>query len=227
MLDMNNALVVAAHPDDEVLGVGGTIPLIKRYGGKATVLIVTDGSSAQYLNNKDVSDIKTTQLEESNRIMGTDRLIHWQMPDMRLDTIEHVELTRKLSEFIDDGVFDTVFFHAKNDVNLDHKLLYHAILVAVRPVPGQAVKKLLSYHVNSSTEWGGRSQDALFYPNYYIDISSTLETKLAAMETYKEELRDYPHPRSIKAIEYRAKVFGTECGYPAAEAFQIAFFREG
>lgn len=225
MLEMKKVLVIAAHPDDEVLGVGGTIPLIRQRGGSVTVLIVTDGSSAQYAENPDIYSVKKSQMEEANRIMGTDDLVQWDLPDMRLDTLDHVALTSKFSSFISDGDFDSVFFHSDVDINLDHRIIYHAVSVATRPTPEQKVKNILNYYVNSSTEWGGRTSHTMFLPNYFVDISSSLGTKLSAMHAYQEELREYPHPRSIKSIEHRAMVFGSEVGCCAAEPFHIVLSR--
>lgn len=225
MLEMEKVLVIAAHPDDEVLGVGGTIPLIKKRGGSVAVLVVTDGSSAQYAENPEAFSIKKAQMEEANQIMGTDDLVQWDLPDMRLDTLDHVDLTIKFANYIADGSFDTVFFHSYVDINLDHRVIHDAVSVATRPTPDQNVKNILNYYVNSSTEWGGRTSNTMFLPNYFIDISGSLEIKLSAMRAYQEELREYPHPRSIKAIEQRALVFGSDVGCCAAEPFHIILSR--
>ena len=224
-MNMQNVLVVAAHPDDEVLGVGGTIPLIKRNGGNVTVVIVTDGSSAQYVGNEEVLKRKQDHSQEANNILGTDEVIQWDFPDMRLDTIEHCKLNQSFEKLIWDRKFDTVFVQNGDDINLDHQLIYKSIMVATRPIPGQPVQQVLSYQVNSSTEWGGRTQTTIFCPNYFVDISSTVELKLAAMEVYVDELREYPHPRSIKSLRQRAAVYGNEVGYEAAEPFKLLLYR--
>ena len=225
MLEFKKTLIVAAHPDDEVLGVGGVIPLIKAAGDTVTVLVVTDGSCSQYEDNEDMFLRKQEQMLKANEILGTDEVIQWDFPDMLLDSVNHVDLTRKLSAFVGDRSFDTIFFHAENDLNLDHRIIYHAVLVAARPVATCSVKNLLCYHVNSSSEWGGRSRNTLFLPNYYVDISETIEIKLKALAAYVDELREYPHPRSLIAVENRAKVFGAEAGYDSAEAFNFVFSR--
>jgi len=224
-MNMQNVLVVAAHPDDEVLGVGGTIPLIKRNGGNVTVVIVTDGSSAQYVDEEEVLKRKQDHCKEANSVLGTDEVIQWDFPDMRLDTIEHCRLNQSFEKLIWDRKFDTVFVQNGDDINLDHQLIYKSIMVATRPIPGQPVQQVLSYQVNSSTEWGGRTQTTIFCPNYFVDISSTVELKLAAMEVYVDELRDYPHPRSIKSLRQRAAVYGNEVGYEAAEPFKLLLYR--
>jgi N-acetylglucosamine malate deacetylase 1 len=224
--DMRNVLVVAAHPDDEVLGVGGTIPRIRACGGRVTVLIVTDGSSTQYPGDDDVPIRKADQLHAANEILGTDHLVRWEFPDMRLDSVEHHQLNRAFEELIRGERFDTVFVHNVDDVNLDHRRIHHSVLVATRPLPGQPVHRLLSYQVNSSTEWGGRTERTIFAPNVFVDIGDTIERKLAAMAAYTDEVRPYPHPRSIQALRERAAVYGTEVGFSYAEPFRLLLARD-
>jgi N-acetylglucosamine malate deacetylase 1 len=224
---MRNVLIVAAHPDDEILGVGGTIPRIKACGGRVTVLIVTDGSSTQYPGDDGVPVRKADQLREANTIVGTDHVVQWEFPDMRLDSVEHQRLNRAFEELIRDEGYDTVFVHNADDINLDHRLTHHSVLVATRPLPGQPVERLLAYQVNSSTEWGGRTDRTIFVPNVFVDVTDTIEQKLAAMAAYTDELRPYPHPRSIQALRERAAVYGSEVGVAFAEPFRLLLARVG
>jgi LmbE family N-acetylglucosaminyl deacetylase len=225
MMETRNILVVAAHPDDEVLGVGGTISLMKKQGKRVTALIVTDGSTAQYEGDGEAVERKRKQMYAANSVLGTDEVIQWDFPDMRLDSVSHVDLTRSLDQLMRAQHYDTVFVHNETDINLDHRLIYHAVLVTTRPAPGQSVRQILTYQVNSSTEWGARSSEAIFCPNVYIDISETIEKKLDAIKEYKDEVRPYPHPRSLEALESRARVYGTEAGFHYAEAFKLILFR--
>ena len=222
-----NVLVVAAHPDDEVLGVGGTIPQIRARGGRVTVLIVTDGSSAQYAGAPEIGQQKNQSLADAHKILGTDEVVRWDFPDMRLDTVEHLKLNQAFEALIHERAFDTVFVHHAGDINLDHQLIHRSVLVATRPKPAQPLVSLLSYHVNSATDWGTRSGKHSFDPNVFIDIESTIQTKLKALQCYEVELCDYPHPRSLEAVENRAKVFGSEVGFQYAEAFQLLWYRGG
>ena len=221
-----NVLIVAAHPDDEVLGVGGTIPLLKKRGYHVTTLIVTDGSSVQYKGNKKIINDKKQEAISANKILGVDELIHWNFPDMRLDTIEHNKLNNAFEDLINEKNIHTVFIQNESDINLDHQLVYKSLIVAARPHPYQKVKKILSYFVNSSTEWGARSNGSLFNPNVFIDISDTIDLKLRAMESYESEIRKYPHPRSIKGIKMRAQVHGLEVGLKYAEPFKLVLNTE-
>ena len=174
---------------------------------------------------KKYSRRKHEHSQRANAILGTDEVIQWNYPDMRLDTVEHCKLNSSFEQLIWERQFDTVFVQNGDDVNLDHQLIYRSIMVATRPIPGQPVRQVLSYQVNSSTEWGGRTQTTIFCPNYFVDITSTIDLKLAAMEVYVDELRQYPHPRSIRSLAQRAAVYGNEVGYEAAEPFKLLLFR--
>lgn len=221
MFDLSNVLVVAAHPDDEVLGVGGTIARLLKQQANVTVLVVTDGSSTQYAGDQAASERKDQALQDACKTMGVTNVVHWQYPDMKLDTVPHVELNSAFEQLIRERQFDSIFTHHHGDINLDHRIIYHSVLVAARPQPGQSLKSIFTYYVNSSTEWGARRQDSLFFPNTYVDITATIETKLAALRCYADELREHPHPRSEQSVRDRAAVFGSEVGVPYAEAFQL------
>jgi LmbE family N-acetylglucosaminyl deacetylase len=225
LTECKEVLVVGAHPDDEVLGAGATIPLIKAAGGRVTVCIVTDGSSAQYAGDEETRREKDANLLAANEILGTDEVIHWDFPDMRLDTVAHVELNQAFERLFATRRFDTVFTHHAGDVNLDHQAIHRSVLVATRPAPGQTVKRILSYHVNSATEWGARSEQNQFRPNVYFDVGATIQQKLDALKCYGVELRKFPHPRTLEAVEYRARVWGSEVGYEYAEAFKLLLYR--
>lgn len=216
-------LVIAAHPDDEILGVGGTIPLLVKQKKQVDVLIFTDGSSAQYFNNKAILEDKFGEATDANDVLGSNVLPRLDFPDMRLDTIAHIDKNIALGKIISSGGYDTVFIQDRTDINKDHNELFESTLVACRPYPGQTVKHLLSYYVNSSTEWGNLLKKAPFNPNVFIDISETIDLKLSAMEKYKTEMRDYPHPRSTEAIRTSAKYFGNMVGTEYAEPFHLVY----
>lgn len=216
-------LVIAAHPDDEILGVGGTISKLTKLGKQVDVLIFTDGSSTQYLDNNSLLEDKFLEAKLAMSKVGANLLKRLDFPDMRLDTIAHVEKNISLTQIIANGDYDTVFVQNVSDINKDHKELFESTVVACRPYPNQKVKHLLSYYVNSSTEWGNILLDNPFKPNVFIDISETISEKLQAMSEYKTELRDYPHPRSLEAIENSSKYFGNMVGIRYAEAFKLIF----
>ncbi len=221
----NKVLVIAAHPDDEILGVGGTISLLSKMGKQVDVLIFTDGSSTQYFNNEAILEDKFHEAKEANDVVGSTVLPRADFPDMRLDTIAHVDKNIALGKIITAGAYDTIFVQDRTDINKDHNELYESTMVACRPFPGQKVKHLLSYYVNSSTEWGNLLKKKPFNPNVFVDISKSIDDKLSAMEKYTTELRDYPHPRSTEAIRNSAKYFGNMVGTAFAEPFHLVYTR--
>lgn len=224
MLELfNKILVIAAHPDDEILGVGGTISLLSKMGKQVDVLIFTDGSSTQYFNNEAILEDKFHEAKAANDIVGSKVLPRADFPDMRLDTIAHVDKNIALGKVISQGGYDTIFIQDRTDINKDHNELYESTMVACRPYPGQGVNHVLSYYVNSSTEWGNLLKKAPFNPNVFIDITETIDSKLSAMEKYKTEMRDYPHPRSSEAIRNSAKYFGNMVGTQYAEPFHLVY----
>jgi LmbE family N-acetylglucosaminyl deacetylase len=196
-----------------------------RGGARVTIVIVTDGSSAQYPGDEAVLRQKQEQAVEAARVLGCESVVQLDFPDMRLDGVPHVELNAALQRLVDEHAADTVFVHHPTDVNLDHRRIFESTLVATRPTPDSPVRQLIAYEVNSSTEWGARTPLASFRPDLYIDISDTLELKLAALERYQGELRPWPHPRSLDAVRERARVRGAEAGLAAAEAFELVFMR--
>ncbi|MEP3209488.1 MAG: PIG-L deacetylase family protein [Maribacter sp.] len=221
----NKVLVIAAHPDDEILGVGGTMSLLSKMGKQVDVLIFTDGSSTQYFNNEAILEDKFHEAKEANDIVGSTVLPRADFPDMRLDTIAHVDKNIALGKIITAGAYDTIFVQDRTDINKDHNELYESTMVACRPFPGQKVKHLLSYYVNSSTEWGNLLKKKPFDPNVFVDISKSIDDKLSAMTKYTTELRDYPHPRSTEAIRNSAKYFGNMVGTEFAEPFHLVYTR--
>ncbi|WP_452221573.1 PIG-L deacetylase family protein [Lacinutrix salivirga] len=224
MIDLfNKILVIAAHPDDEILGVGGTMSKLAKMGKEVDVLIFTDGSSTQYFDNSAILEDKFIEAKLANEAVGARLLNRLDFPDMRLDTVAHVDKNIALTKIISEGEYDTVFIQNGSDINKDHRELFESTVVACRPYPNQKVNHLLSYYVNSSTEWGNILLDNPFKPNVFIDIKDTISHKLDAMSHYKTELRDYPHPRSIDGINNSSKYFGNMIGVEHAEAFKLIF----
>ncbi len=224
MLELfNKVLIIAAHPDDEILGVGGTIPLLVKMKKQVDILIFTDGSSTQYFNDKATLEDKFGEAKKANKILGSNLLPRLDFPDMRLDTVAHVDKNIALGKVISEGGYDTVFVQDRTDINKDHEELFASTLVACRTYPGQKVKHLLSYYVNSSTEWGNLLKKEPFNPNVFIDIASTIDDKLNSMAQYKTELRSYPHPRSLEGMRNSSKYFGNMIGIEYAEPFKLIF----
>lgn len=219
---MKNVLVIVAHPDDEVLGMGGTIAKLVKNGCEVNVLIVTDGSSSQYRDSIDLHQIIEDKKKETwacAQILGIKNIYYGEQPDMRLDCIPHIAINKVIEELIDRLHPDTVFTHFWGDVNLDHQNVFKSTLVAVRPVMGQMVKELYCFRVPSSTEWTPCKADTMFMPNIFVDISNETSQKYSAFEEYRTELRDYPHPRSVQHLKELDIARGLEVGQGPTETF--------
>ena len=194
-----NVLVVAAHPDDEVLGCGGTIMKHVGAGDAVKVLIMTNGRSC------------VPAAKAANRFMGSD-VVFMGFPDQMMDTIAFVHIVQRIEQYIN-GI-DIVYTHFRDDLNLDHRLTYQATMTACRPLPGSTIKKILCFEVLSSTEWGKG-----FEPNYFVEID--ISDKWRALEFYSAEMRSFPHPRSIEVVADLANLRGATAGIPSAEAFMV------
>ena len=215
---MSRVLVLAAHPDDEVLGMGGTIALHARRGDDVRVVCMTDGSTSQYPADDSRRTQKDDEAQRAAAILGAE-YVHLDLPDMRLDTIAHVELNRIVEEHVREWSTD-VFYVTHPDVNLDHRALFDSASVAARPTPGQSVRRLLTFAPTSSTEWTPAGVN-WFVPNWFVDITETFEQKLEAFACFETEWRDYPHPRNDRALRAHAQFYGATIGCEYAEPFVL------
>lgn len=222
---MDRVLIIAAHPDDEVLGMGGTIAKYASAGAEIALLIVTDGSSAQYNGCEDISAIiekKKKETADCAAVLGIGTVYYGGLPDMRLDVTPHIQVNAAIEKVVSEFKPNVVYTHFYGDVNKDHQCVYESTLVACRPVAGQTVRKLFAYSVPSSTEWNIQLTHSAFLPNWYEDISgSYAEKKYEAMACYETELRDYPHPRSIAYLQKADVAEGLRVGLEAAESFML------
>jgi LmbE family N-acetylglucosaminyl deacetylase len=216
---VTRVLVIAAHPDDEVLGMGGTIAVHTDRGDAVRVLVVTDGSSTQYPGDAEIRSRKEAEARRAAAELGVDDYVHLDLPDMRLDTLAHVEVNRVIEEHVRDFA-PVVVYTVQPDVNNDHRVLFDSVSVATRPVPGLSVRRVLTYAPASSTEWTPAAVN-WFVPNWYVDVTATIERKLTAFAQYETERREYPHPRSERAIRATAEYHGTTCGCEYAEPFVL------
>jgi N-acetylglucosamine malate deacetylase 1 len=213
-------LVIGAHPDDEVLGPGGTIARLAREGERVCVLIVTDGSSTQYPGDEEKRRRKRLELERCCAILKVAEFAHGELPDMRLDSVPHHELNGFIAEHIEKWRPETVFTHYP-DINRDHQRIFDSTLVAARPRQGCLVRNLILYPTPSATEWDVPVRKTPFHANDYVDISRDLETKIEALQAYETELRPFPHPRSPEAVRITAQACGLKVAMPFAEEFMV------
>jgi LmbE family N-acetylglucosaminyl deacetylase len=205
-------LIIAAHPDDELLGCGGAVAKHSLAGDEVYSIIVCEGESLRY--KKSVG--QETNIEKASKILGIKNTYHLKFPDQKLDTFTLTDIITPIEKIIRTIKPSIVFCQYGGDVNRDHELLFKALLVATRPTETY-IKSVYAFDTASSTEW---AYPRTFSPDTWIDISDTLDLKIKAMNCYKSELRDYPHPRSLEALKNKAKSWGNQCCMDAAEVFQ-------
>ena len=214
-------LIVAAHPDDETLGAGGTMAWHASRGDAVSVCILTDGVTSRH----DQVELQEECARRACATLGVTKVVFVGLADQRLDVVPMLDVITPIEECIREFQPDVVLTHFAGDVNEDHRIVSRATMVATRPVAGSSVRKICSFEVPSSTDWAPPQPGSVFAPNLYVDISETLETKLLAMkayaDTYHTEVRPYPHPRSLEALRAYAQRHGVAAGLMAAEPFVL------
>lgn len=214
-------LVIAAHPDDEVLGLGGTIARHTQQQNQVSVLFLTDGVTARH----NVTEPQKAAARKACKILGVEDVYFANLPDQHLDSLALIDIIKPIANLIKELCPEIVYTHHRGDANQDHRRIFEATLVAVRPFDGNPVSQVLCYEVGSSTEWGPPFTEWSFCPNIYVDISTTLEAKMDAVEAYRDtfqsELKPFPHPRSPEAVRIYAQHRGVNVGMQAAEAFVL------
>ena len=219
-----NILVIVAHPDDEVLGCGGAIAKFSTRGCKITVAFLADGIGARAAN----SDVNHAELDErkasairSCEILGAQTPIFGSFPDNQMDSVSRLKVAQHIETLVEDIQPDTILTHHHGDLNVDHRRTHEAVMTACRPQPGHCVKMIAAFEVASSTEWQTPGSHSIFLPNMFVDITNELKKKQMALDAYSQEMREFPHSRSVKAVTHLANWRGASVGVEAAEAFQI------
>ena len=202
-------LVIAPHPDDEVLGMGGTIKKLSKKN-KIILCVVSEGATAQYKDKKMIK-VRRDSCKKTAKILGISQTIFLDYPDMRLN-LSHLDINKKLEEIIEKYRPEIVYTAPKNDLNLDHQMVFNSTLVACRPKSG--VKQILCYEIQGNTK-------VPFVPNVFENIEKEFSYKIKGFKMYKSEIEEFPNPRSIIAIENLAIMRGIESGFKKAEAFEL------
>lgn len=214
-------LVVAAHPDDETYGLGGTMARHIQNGDKVTVIIMTDGVTARH----NVLEPQKEAARAACKILGIDDVRFADLPDQKLDVTPLTEIIDPILKLVREIQPQIVYTHHRGDANQDHRRLFEATLVAVRPFGNNPVEQVLCYEVASSTEWGPAFTEWAFLPTVYVDINPFVAQKreaiLAYTTTHESEVKPYPHPRSPEAMEVYNKQRGISVGMESAEAFTL------
>lgn len=216
---MSRVLVVAAHPDDELLGLGGTIRRHADDGDEVVALIACEGVSMRYEQAQHSRVI--CQAQAASKILGVAEVVFGELPDQRLDTLPLVEVIGPVESWVRKVRPDIVYSHCGQDVNRDHRVLLEAVQVATRPYAAPWIREILLFETPSSTEWGHGAVQRVFVPEVFVDITETLDAKIEAFQRYEQEVRCAPHPRSAEALRARAVTWGSVVGVAAAEPFQV------
>lgn len=214
---MKNILVIAPHPDDEVLGCGGVMKKYAGAGDHVYVLIVTRGTPKLY-NDERIENVRK-EAKEAHHILGVKETIFLDFPAPELDTVPEADISRAITEVITKLNIHVVFLPHRGDIHQDHRIVFNAGLVASRPTGKYSVKEIYSYETLSETEWAAPFADDAFIPTKFINITGQMDFKLQAMKCFKSQLRAFPGSRSLEAIDALAKFRGATVGFERAEAF--------
>jgi len=216
-------LIIVAHPDDEVLGCGGTIARLIKEGFEVYTLILGEGiTSRDNMRDRKRREEEITELKgeakEANKILGVKEVFFYDFPDNRFDTVPFLDIVKVVEKIKNSINPEIIFTHYERDLNVDHQITYRAVITATRPLKEESVKEIYSFEIPSSTEW---RYPLSFSPDIFFDISTTIDIKIRALEKYKTELRKYPHPRSLEGVKLIAKNWGIKVGLEYAEAFKV------
>lgn len=212
-------LVVAAHPDDEVLGLGGTLARHIAQGDSVIGVIIADVGTARYKD--DAIQIVRASVFEAARRLGVAEIRFAGLADQKLDALPIFDITRWIEAVLTDVKPQIIYTHHRGDINRDHAVVHEATLTAARPYSAPYVERLMCYETPSATEWAGPYNETSFVPNIYVDVTPYLNAKLHAVAAYTSELRPFPHPRSLEALRIRAGYWGGVIGVAAAEPFVL------
>ncbi len=218
-------LVVAAHPDDEVLGCGATIRKRVTEGLDVHIAILGEGVTSRYAKREEADpklvDHLRRQALKVSRMLGAKSLHTYGLPDNRFDTVPMLDIVKQIEILIRKFRPRVIYTHHGGDLNIDHGIIHRATLAAARPGLASSVREIYSFEVASSTEWSFAQVQPVFRPTVFVDVSATLAVKLKAMAVYDGETRKFPHPRSLDALRISAQKWGSVAGVKAAEAFEL------
>lgn len=218
----NSVLVLAPHADDEVLGVGASIPWHVAHGEAVDVLVLTNAHlGAPELIPEAIIPQVRAEAKKAHALLGVRDTYFENLLAPRLDTEPCYQIANTIKEYIDRIRPTTLYIPFRGDLHVDHSAIFTAALVAARPMAGQPVRRVLAYETLSETEWGAPLAGDIFVPTLFRDVSEHLQAKVDAMSCFESQLNPFPHPRSAEAIKALAATRGSSVGCHAAEAFQV------
>ncbi len=213
-------LAIAAHPDDELLGLGGTLARHADDGDDVICVVASEGATTRY------GESGAGELQEygvaAAKVLGAREIRFLGLPDQKLDALPILSVIQAIERVVDELRPDVVYSHHWGDANRDHRVISEAIMVACRPIGDHFPRSVYLFETPSSTEWSWPDPNAAFVPSHFVDVSTTIDRKLEAMACYKTEVRPPPHPRSLEALRSRAAYWGQVITRPYAEAFVVA-----
>jgi|SRR5579871_952146 LmbE family N-acetylglucosaminyl deacetylase len=220
MVVADTVLAIIAHPDDEVLGAGGTLARHAASGDQVQLLFLADGTGSRGKDQRAVAQ-RTKAARSAASALGACEPTFLQFPDNRLDRIDLLDIIKAIEPIVEKVAPDTLYTHHAGDLNIDHVICHRAVLTVCRPMFRSSVRRIYGMEIPSSTEWGSPDAANAFVPTRFVDITATAGAKRQALEAYAEEMRPFPHPRSFEAIEALAAWRGASAGLKAAEAFTV------
>lgn len=222
---MKRVIVISAHPDDEVLGAGGTLLRHVQQGDKVYWLIATNVSVEQGFSEERVKT-RQEEIKKVEKLLGIEETFHLNYTPMRLSSGDLYEIIPRISKVFLDVKPEIIYCLNRSDAHSDHRVTFDAVMACTKSFRYPFIKQVLLYECISETEFAPALHEKAFIPNYFVDISIFLKEKLKAMEIYKSEIGDHPFPRSLKNIEALATYRGASVGVKFAEAFQLIKFIE-
>lgn len=223
---MKKVLVVCAHPGDEILGCGATLARHVRQGDEVRVLVMGDGWTSRVKSVEKAKDVVNLDvIEDQGRaaleVIGVKQVEYLRFPDNRFDALPLLDLVKAIEKVKRQFIPDVLYTNSPFDLSVDQQKTLRAVITAFRPQPGDNRTEILCFEVPSSTEWNMLEGAGHFAPNYFVDVAETLATKIDAFQRLTSEVRPWPHPRSVEAIEHQAKSRGASVGVTAAETFML------
>lgn len=218
-----DVLCVVAHPDDEVLGVGGTLARNADEGNDVHVCILSDGVTSRYRDEEEpVEEIerRRKRAKRACNTLGCSVSLH-EFPDNSFDTVPLLDIVQTVETEIDEHDPEVIYTHHYGDLNIDHELACRAVVTATRPLVGSDVERVLAFETLSSSEWSIPGSRNAFQPTSFVDVEGYLQEKSEALQQYEDELRASPHPRTLETVRKNAEVWGAKSGLAAVEPFEL------
>lgn len=216
----NRILIIAAHPDDEMLGCGATVAKMVKNNSIARTVILGQGMLSRKSSKGSLNELRKNA-QEANRIIGINEVHFHDFPDNSMDTVPLLKIIKTVEKEIDSFQPSIIFTHYGNDLNIDHRITFQAVMTSCRPQPNFKTPTIYSFYTVSSTDWIDGNIFQQFSPNVFLDISDTIDLKLTALSKYKSEMMPSPHSRSLESVRIFSRYWGMRVGKQYVEPFSL------